>query len=208
MKFSQQLTAYIAAIFCVCGPAQAQTGRATIDRLVGIFSQWSGSSQESKVYREAAGYIDFEGMAERSLSGEWKKLSPAQRAEFTDTLRTLIEERYYLRWHKIFKKAKLAYVNESSAGGDTKVATLITLGKKKDQVEWQLDSKDGQPKLINLAVNDSDLLNRLSGRLQNKLNKAGFAAMIAWMKNKSNSSSEAEKSNVSKRSAGLNNSVK
>lgn len=167
--------------------AFAQSGKDTIDRLVQIFSSWNGNSTDKHAYSEVAKYIDYRGMAERSLKPEeWKKLNPAQKNDYTKTLQSLIEERYYVRWHRIFNKGKITYKGESTVGGDTLVKTDLLVGKKTDPLVWRLDAQGGERRVVSLAVNDSDLLKKLSGRLEGKLAKMGFPGMLAWMKNKAN----------------------
>lgn len=175
-----------ASLICI-GQAQAQTGRETIEKLVQVFTAGSGKPSNRQSYQEASQYIDYRGMAQRSLNAdEWKKLSAPQKEEFTKDLRALIEERYYARWHKIFSKGKLAFTGETSQGGDALVNTKLTLGKKVDQLQWRLDCQGTERKVVSLSVGDSDLLKKLSSRLQGRLNKYGFTGLLVWMKNKAN----------------------
>jgi ABC-type transporter MlaC component len=166
-------------------PVAAQTGKSTVDKLVQTFTSWSGNANDRQTYNEAAKYIDFRGMAERSLKPEeWKKLNPSQKNDYTSTLKTLIEERYYTRWHRIFVKGHLSYRGETNVGADTVVKTELLLGKKVDVLSWTLDTQGGERKVVSLAVGESDLLKKLSNRLEGKLNKMGFPRLLAWMRNK------------------------
>lgn len=170
--------------------AIAQTGKSTVDRLVQIFSKWNGTTTDRQVYSEAAKYIDYTAMASRSLgAGEWNKLNAQQKTEFTNTLRTLIEERYYPRWHKIFNKGKVSYISENTSGHDTLVNTKLTVGHKTDPLVWRLETEGDDTKVVSLSVENEDLLRKLSGRLNGKLSKYGFNGLMSWMKNKSHLSS-------------------
>ena len=185
MKLSRQL---LIAAFCMVAlspQAYAQSGKATVEKLVQIFTSWSGNPADRKILSEAAAYIDYNGMAERSLkSAEWSKLSPQQRTEFAQTLKTLIEERYYTRWHRIFAKGKLAFQSESNSGGDVIVKSNLVIGKKTDALSWRLDNNGS--KVVSLAVGDSDLLQKLSSRLEGRMAKVGFQGLLTWMKGKAN----------------------
>lgn len=177
-------------------PAFAESGQATVQKLVQVLSTWNGSPTDKGTYYRAAQYIDYDGMAKRSLSSaEWSKLSASQKSQFTATMRTLIEQRYYVRWHKIFRKGKLAYTGESNSGGNDVVKSQLTLGKKVDPLDWTLSND----KVISLSVGKNDLLNKLSTRLQGRLDKLGFDGLLSWMKTKANirpdDSSEANSTN-------------
>jgi ABC-type transporter MlaC component len=189
MKFAQSILA-AATIFLAANPApaaEAKQGKETIDKLVQLFKGWSGKSSDRQYYAQAAKYIDYQTMAQRSLSnGEWKKLTPQQKNEFVSTLRTLVEDRYYTRWHRIFSKGTLTYSGESVSNGDVIVQTQLTLGKKVDPLNWRLDKQGSDMKIVSLSVADADLLNKLSTRLTGRLNKYGFDGLLAWMKNKAN----------------------
>jgi ABC-type transporter MlaC component len=157
----------------------------TVSDLVQIFTSWSGNAKDRSAYVEAAKHIDYQGMAQRSLSpAEWSKLSAKERSEFTGTLRTLIEQRYYTRWHRIFAKGKLTFKGETTVGGDTLVKSDLLLGKKVDALEWRLDTVNGEHKVVSLAVGQSDLLKKLSARLQGRVEKVGFKGLLTWMQSK------------------------
>jgi len=179
------VAAVCAANFAGLSPAQAQMPKDTVNSLVQIFTTWSGNARDRSTYTEAAKHIDYQGMAQRSLSpAEWSKLTAKQKSDFTGTLRTLIEQRYYTRWHRIFAKGKLTFKGESNAGGDTIVKSDLLLGKKVDSLEWRLDTVNGEHKVVSLAVGQSDLLKKLSARLQGRVAKVGFNGLLTWMKNK------------------------
>ena len=175
----------VALMIVLRTPVQAQAGKATIDKLVQVFTHWSGSPKDTSAYVEASRYIDYTGMAQRSLTpAEWNKLSAEQKAQLAKTLRALIEQRYYTRWHKIFNKGKVIYESETASGGDTVVKTQLNVGKKVDQLEWRLDN--GGTKVVSLSIGEADLLKKLSARLQGRLNKYGFDGLLTWLKGKAN----------------------
>jgi len=187
-NFNRIIRTTLVAAFCCqmsAGAAQIEKGKDTVEHLVSLFSAWSGKEADQHVYAEAAQNIDYELMAHRALGAtEWEKLSPVQRKEFTKTFKSLVEQRYYPRWHKIFYKGRLAFISETSANGDTFVKTNLTLGKKTDLLVWHLANKSGDHKVISLAVADKDLLTLIGSRLKKKMDKSGFDGVMAWMKDK------------------------
>lgn len=169
----------------VCpGFAQSNLGYATIEKVVGIFSVWSGKEPNKSLLDELNRYIDYGEMAERSLGQYWFELSSLERKEYTFVLRKLIEERYYPRWHKIFSRGKIEKLKEVDTEDSLYVKTAFTVGKKSDLLVWRLSKRQGTglAKIISIAVDDKDLLTRTSLRVKKIIAKKGFKKLIAWMK--------------------------
>lgn len=160
----------------LANPAQAvEPGFTVVQNIVNVFS---GSGSAS--YPGAVKYIDYDAMSQRSLgTTQWSKLTVKQKRDYTAALKVLLEQRYYPRWHRIFSKAKMEYVSKSAAGSDLLVNTNLVVGKKRDAMTWRLN--DRNDKVISLAIGQKDLLDRLTNRLQPKLKKSGFEAMLSWM---------------------------
>jgi len=153
----------------------AEPGFTSVQNIVSVFS---GSGSDS--YHNAGSYIDYDAMSQRSLGdAQWSKLTAKQKHEYTAALKVLMEQRYYPRWHRIFSKAKVEYVSKAASGSDLLIKTNLVVGKKRDAMTWRLN--DRSDKVISLAIGDRDLLDRLTNRLQPKLKKNGFQAMLSWM---------------------------
>jgi ABC-type transporter MlaC component len=157
-------------------------GKATVQKVVNLFSVWHGKDSSPAVFKEAARIIDYEEMSEKALGARWNTLKPVERTEFVSTFRTLIEERYYRRWHRIFNRAELNYKTEVPVSGDLLIKTVMTVGKKQDGVVWRLSNRSGSYRVISIAVNQKDLLERLSERLELRLRKDSFKRLLSWMR--------------------------
>jgi len=161
------------------------TGRETVQELFTLFSAWSSKQSQARIFTEAAQHIDYPTMAEMAFTpAQWDSFAPAEKKELIRSFRTLVENRYYERWHKLFLRSRLNIANEAKAGGDIYVKTYITEGKSEDTVIWRLRPRGGEPMVISLDVNGKDLVSRLSDRFQKQLKKRGPQGLIAWMKNK------------------------
>jgi len=172
--------------------ASALESKPTVETLVKLFSQLSSTGPANQsVLTQAAQYIDYRAMAQSSLGPQWDKLSEAQRDEFTKSFRTLVEKRYYPRWHKIFSKSQVSYGKESQQSGLTRVKTQITLKDSVQEVDWDLKAEGAAAKVVNLTVENKDLVMRVGRRFQQRLAKSGFPAFIAWIKTQANKSAGA-----------------
>lgn len=166
-------------------PAQAQDGKSTVRDLVTMFARWSGDDDDRTVFEPAARHIDYQEMAEASVgTSQWNKLNATQKREFVTALRHLVENRYYPRWHHIFRKSKLTFVSETTSKNDLLVKTILAVGKKKTYVTWRLRRSNGEPMVISLTVGEKDLLARMSTRFQKQIAKSGIEGLIAWLKDK------------------------
>ncbi len=183
-------------------PAQGQTGKGTIDALVKTLAglQINKSGISSPQLAEVAKYIDYQTMAEQALGNkEWQQLNTTQRKIYLQSFKSLVEHRYYKRWHKIFSKSKIAYENEDKTAtrkdNEIMVKTALSADKDTKMVIWTLTAQ--QPKVINLAVDDRDILNKVQSRFQGKIARAGVPAFLAWLQNKAKQSSDTDEDNLS-----------
>lgn len=179
-------------------PAKAQTGKEVIESLVRIFANLKGddSNFDRTQLAEAAHYIDYRGMAERALGNkDWNKLTKLQKQIYLQSFKSLIERRYYGRWHKIFAHSQIVYRDEERNAGDVIVKTTMTTGKSAKDVVWTLAGE--QAKVIDLTVEDHDILKRVHARFQRKIDGAGVPAFIAWLQKRSKETFEEEETNLS-----------
>lgn len=167
-----------------CSAAFAQlSGKETVQQLVTLFSAWSDGRGRRSIFEEAAQHIDYPTMAEMSFTpAQWDAFSPAQKRDMINSFRSLVENRYYRRWHKLFLRSRLTVANEAKAGGDIYVKTFVTQGKDEDTVIWRLRPHNGEPMVVSLNVNGKDLISRLSDRFQKQLKKRGTQGLVAWIK--------------------------
>ncbi|MBK7746493.1 MAG: ABC transporter substrate-binding protein [Candidatus Obscuribacter sp.] len=163
--------------FCFAMPqAQAGAGWSCVDQLVKTFGAEKGST--------ATNLIDYHEMSLRALGKkDWERMSPAQKQEFTTSLKALVEKRYYPRWQKIFGKGKVALIDESNTQGDIIVKTKLVLGKKTEAIAWRLSDKNGTAKIVSLSVDDKDLLDKIKHRINSRRKKGNMDidSLLAWI---------------------------
>ncbi len=163
--------------FCFAVPqAQAGAGWSCVDQLVKTF----GADKSTA----ATNLIDYHEMSLRALGKkDWERMSPAQKQEFTTSLKALVEKRYYPRWQKIFGKGKVALIDESNTQGDIIVKTKLVLGKKTEAIAWRLSDKNGAAKIVSLSVDDKDLLDKIKHRINSRRKKGtmDIDSLLAWI---------------------------
>ena len=133
---------------------------------------------------EAAKYIDYQTMAQRALGDkEWHKLSSAQKINYVQSFKAIIQRRYYTRWRRIFIQSKITYGPEEKKGEDVLVNTTITTAKSTKNATWDLSGVP--PRIVNLTVGDRDLLKVAQARFQRKIAGVGIPAFLAWLQKRS-----------------------
>lgn len=161
-----------------------------VARLVSLFVNWNGTSINQAISNEAAQYIDYDLMSQLVLGeDQWQKLSAVQQHNFVAAFRRLIEQRYYVRWHRIFKNGKLSYdgadvggsTGNTPSGGIAAVKTEIIVGQEVEAVTWRLHSAKGSYKVISLTTDHRDLLEILHPRFSKVLAKNGFEGLMTWI---------------------------
>jgi ABC-type transporter MlaC component len=185
---SMLLAAYllVACLFCIndlnpVRAAGAQSGKETIQTLIAIFANLKdGQILNTSALAEAANYIDYSGMAERALGEKyWQKLTAVQKSQYIQNFKSLIERRYYRRWHKIFAHSAISYGTEGRKGTNIVVPTTIVTGKNKKCITWTLAGS--APKVIDLTAENGDIIIRLQKRFQKKVDDAGVPVFLTWL---------------------------
>ena len=176
-------------IAALCAPSHAASNlsaKDSVSSLIASFVQWNGKFTDKSKLDQLAHSIDYDGMSQRAMGiQQWAKLSAFQKSEFTAALRTVIERRYYPRWHRLFAKGTVGYGAQTKNQTETTLETKLTVGKSKQNLSWLLDEKAGELKVVSLKVDKSDLVTRLHDRISARLAKNGFDKVLSWLKSKS-----------------------
>jgi phospholipid transport system substrate-binding protein len=150
---------------------------------------WSPEAEleREEVRKLVGGFLDYNELARRSLSRHWDGLTPKQRAEFTDTLRQLVERSYLKQIHGN-ANYNIKYEKEEKAGNEATVdATLHTIsrGKKVDiALQYKMIGKDGKWVVYDVLTDEQSMLENYRAEFNKIINKEGFDALLKRMKHK------------------------
>jgi phospholipid transport system substrate-binding protein len=143
--------------------------------------------ERTEVRKLVGGFLDYDELAKRSLARHWDGLTPKQRAEFTDTLRQLVERSYLKQVHGS-PNYNIKYDKEVKDGNEATVdATLHTTsrGKKVDiALEYKMIGKDGKWVVYDVLTDDQSMLENYRAEFNKIIAKDGFDALIKRMKKK------------------------
>lgn len=152
------------------------------------YPNWSpeAGAQKAAVRKLVGGFLDYRELARRALAKHWDGLSAAQRREFVNTLRDLVE-RSYLKQVTGDPNYSIKYQKEEKNEGEAKVeATLATVsrGKKVNiALEYLLVYKDHWL-VYDVITDEQSMLENYRAEFNKIINKDGFDALLKRMKKK------------------------
>jgi phospholipid transport system substrate-binding protein len=151
-----------------------------------------GSEAEKKaaarVTTSVREFLDIGLLTERALVDHWAKLTPAQRTEFLDTLRGLIEDSY-VKGLRANLDYQVAYAGEAPGDkGTIVVKTVITAKKKgrpvKIKVDYVLAEQGGKLRAFDVRTDGVGLVDNYRAQFNKIIAKEGFDGLLARMKKK------------------------
>jgi len=149
---------------------------------------WSpeGEAQKQEIRKIVGGFLDYGELAKRALAKHWDGLTPAQRTDFVNTLRELVE-RSYLRQLRGDPNYTMTYEKEERNGQEASVlATLHTTSRNKKvnlSLEYKLVWKN-KWLVYDVVTDEQSMLENYRAEFNKIINKDGFDALLKRMKSK------------------------
>jgi len=145
-----------------------------------------GEAQKTDVRKLVGGFLDYRELAHRALAKHWDGLTPAQRRDFVNTLRDLVE-RSYLKQVSGDPNYNIKYLKETKTGNEATVEatlTTVTRGKKVSiALEYHLIYKD-RWLVYDVITDEQSMLENYRAEFNKIINKDGFDALLTRMKKK------------------------
>ncbi len=145
-----------------------------------------------KVTTSVRDFLDIDQLGKRAMVDNWSKLSKAQQDEFSQLLRSLIEENYVkgLRANLAYQ---VEYVSESTdASGNTVVATKVKTQRHGRPftiaVDYVLVKDGGKLRAFDVRTDGVGLVENYRAMFNKIIAKDGFDGLIAKMTKKQSAS--------------------
>jgi phospholipid transport system substrate-binding protein len=140
-----------------------------------------------KVKKIVNGFLDYEELAKRSLAAQWGKLSVAQRSEFVQVFRDLIE-RNYVKQLRSNVEYVIDYKDEQVQADEATVHSVIKAQRKgrsaETTIDYKLASKEGRWAVYDVITDDVSLLRNYRSQFAGIINREGYPALLTRMKKK------------------------
>lgn len=148
----------------------------------------SGGDSQKKINAIFDEMLDYSALAEASLGSEWAARSDAEKKEFSDLLKQLVQKAYERNLKKIIN-FDVDYIGESAAGGAVMVKTK-SKGKAADaraepiEIVFKMVDKGGKWKVHDIETEGVSLVSSYRSQFTKIIKKDGFPVLIQKMKEK------------------------
>ena len=146
--------------------------------------------QKQKLKKVVDGFLDYKELSRRSLGPHWKARSDADRIEFTDLLRELIEASYT---GSIRNNVNYSLeIEEEEIGEDGSTAHVLAVASAKNKkgktvaedLTFHLYLKKRIWLIYDVEFGDLSLVRHYRGEFNRKIKKESYAALLTVMKKK------------------------
>ncbi|MFI5299392.1 MAG: phospholipid-binding protein MlaC [Polyangiales bacterium] len=186
----------VAAASTPAAPARASTSASAVgatkylhDHLdkVQTILQSGSKDREKKVDSELAVLVDIDEMAKAALGDEWAKRTEAERKDFADTFRALVQNSIRKNLDK-GTGYDVVYKDEKPQGGDVLVETeLKNKTDKREppaQVDYVMRKKGSDFMVVDYITEGSSATNTWRQQVASTLKKGSWDDLMKKMKNK------------------------
>jgi phospholipid transport system substrate-binding protein len=193
------LAVALAAAFAAVGSAAATAEAAAVtggdatkylhDHLdkVQTILRTGAKDRATKVDDELATLVDIDAMARTALGDEWDKRSEAERKDFADTFRALVQKSIRKNLDK-GTGYDVVYKDEKAQDGDVVVETELKNKTDKREVPAQVDyvmrKKGGDFMVVDYVTEGSSATNTWRKEVAKTLKKGSWADLMKKMKDK------------------------
>ncbi len=165
--------------------------KATVDSVITIVKDENlknNTTVRREKLREVIGKrFDYKQMAMRSLDKEWKGRTPAEKKEFVDLFKRLLENSYAEKIES-FSDEKINYISEKVVKG--KYALIKTEIARKDgiiEVDYKLINMNGDWLVYDFVVEKVSMVRNYRSQFNKIIRKESYEALVKKLSEKGNS---------------------
>ncbi|HKQ68096.1 MAG TPA: ABC transporter substrate-binding protein [Polyangiaceae bacterium] len=155
-------------------------------QVTSLLRQAPGSQRDKQVAAVLDGMIDYDELAKRSLAKHWGDLSDAQRKDFTETLKRVVQKSYEKNLKNILEY-RVDYLGEEPAPEGVVVHTRASSTATKEEpidVDYSLLHAQSDWKVFDIVTAGSSLVNNYRSQFNRVIQKDGFDALLKKMKDR------------------------
>jgi phospholipid transport system substrate-binding protein len=145
------------------------------------------SPDQTKINAVFDDMLDYGTLSETSLGTEWAGRSDAEKKEFSDLLKQLVQKAYQRNLKKILGY-DIDYVGEDAAGGavmvKTKAKSKTDAREEPVEIGFKVAQKNGKWLVTDIVTEGVSLVSSYRSQFTKIIKKDGFPALIQKMKDK------------------------
>ena len=160
----------------------------TISKLLTVNAE-PGSPKEARVAKQVTdsvrGFLDVDELGRRAMVDHWAKLDEAQRKEFLDLLRALVEANY-IKGLRARVDYKVVYSGEENRGDTVLVSTEVKAKRRGRPVTIAVDysvRKEGKTfRVFDIATDGVGLVENYRAQFNRIIEKEKFDGLLSRMR--------------------------
>jgi phospholipid transport system substrate-binding protein len=183
----------IFVLFVASGAVASDQGEALLEMVKGrdqaiqdiVRSETKGETPEerAKLKTIVGDLFDFETFSKESLGRYWAERTEAERKEFVDVNRQLIERNY--ADPKLYTKAdKIDYTGVEIENSNSLVKTVVHYKRETSLVDYKLHLVDGKWLIYDMVIDDLSVARSNRSQFRKEIRKSSFAGLMAKLKKK------------------------
>ncbi len=147
----------------------------------------SNAANKKKVSALFDEMLNYSALAEASLGSEWAARSDAEKAEFSDALKQLVQKAYERNLKKTLS-FNIEYVGEETAGNvivvKTKAISKTNAREEPIEINFKMQEVSGAWRVNDIVTEGVSLVSSYRSQFTKIIKKDGFPALIKKMKDK------------------------
>ncbi len=141
-----------------------------------------------------SGLLDYTELSRRALAAHWEERSEAERTQFVDLLRQLVERNYEGNLERILE-FEVSYDRESRSGDLTVVHTTARSRTQRRQppvaIEYAMRRVDGHWRVVDVSTDGVSMVDNYRSQFHRIIARDGWSELIARMQRRLEQGSEA-----------------
>lgn len=158
------------------------------DTLSGVLAVLNNAQlQESEKRRRiediVATRFDYREMSKRTLAAQWKRLTEPQQAEFVDSFKLFLSDRYAGKIRD-YAGEKVEYLGERLDGNYAEIRTRLVSSKTSYPLDYRLIYKDGQWHAYDVVIDGVSLVKNYRSQFERIIRADSYNELIRRMKDR------------------------
>jgi phospholipid transport system substrate-binding protein len=184
--------ALLSAVLLIASPALAgasaeQFIKGKHDELTVILKAGKSAEQETRIAKVFDGMLDYQTLAQESLRDHWGSLNEAQRSEFSDILRQLVQKAYRRNLDKTLGY-NVAYQGQLAGDTGTVVQTVANSRSNTREepvsVDYVVRTNQSSWLVVDIVTEGASLVKGYRSQFNRIIKKDGFDGLVRRMKTK------------------------
>ena len=183
-------TIFLYSIGHAASPVTAtESIKETIDQVLSVLRDKELQTSDKKEERltrltEIIGQrFDYEEMGKRTLSREWKNLTPEQQGEFVDLFQRFLTKSYAGNVDS-YSGETIEYIKERNKGDYAEVQTKVVSPKSQVPLDYRLLKKNEEWRIYDVVIDGVSLMKNYRGQFARILKTSSFEGLLTKLRAK------------------------